>query len=91
MATAPFFGERAARPSGVAFIRSASSAETRRERVPQYPELEDRLRNALGTKVSIQRGAKGGSIELHFFSDQELDRLVDILSNYSPQSRLIGS
>lgn len=71
--------------------RKASSAETRRERVPQYPELEDRLRNALGTKVSIQRGAKGGSIELHFFSDQELDRLVDILSNYSPQSRLIGS
>ncbi len=52
----------------------------RRETAPQYPELEERLRNSLGTKVSIHRGARGGSIELHFFSDAELDRLVDILS-----------
>jgi len=46
----------------------------------QHPELEERLRNALGTKVSIRRSSRGGSIELHFFSDGELDRLVDILS-----------
>lgn len=53
---------------------------TKREIISQYPELEERLRNALGTKVSIHRSARGGSIELHFFSDGELDRLVDILS-----------
>ena len=46
----------------------------------QSPELEERLRNALGTKVSIHRTSRGGSSELHFFSDAELDRLVDILS-----------
>jgi ParB family chromosome partitioning protein len=45
-----------------------------------YPELEERLRNAIGTKVSIHRTKQGGSIELHFFSDAELDRLVEILS-----------
>ncbi len=45
-----------------------------------YPELEERLRNAVGTKVSIHRTKQGGSIELHFFSDAELDRLVEILS-----------
>lgn len=56
------------------------SARGKREHVPQYPELEERLRNSLGTKVSIHRGARGGSIELHFFSDAELDRLIDILS-----------
>jgi len=56
------------------------SAHGKREHVPQYPELEERLRNSLGTKVSIHRGARGGSIELHFFSDAELDRLIDILS-----------
>jgi ParB family chromosome partitioning protein len=45
----------------------------------QYSDLEERLRNALGTKVSIQRRRKGGQIELHFFSEEELDRLAQIL------------
>ena len=46
----------------------------------QFPEIEERLRNALGTKVTIRRSKKGGAVELHFFSDSELDRLIDILS-----------
>lgn len=53
---------------------------TRKDRAVAYPELEERLRNALGTKVSIHRKRKGGSIELHFFSDDELDRLVQFLA-----------
>jgi ParB family chromosome partitioning protein len=48
---------------------------------PQFPEVEERLRNALGTKVTIRKGKQGGAIELHFFSDAELDRLIDVLSN----------
>jgi ParB family chromosome partitioning protein len=47
----------------------------------QFPEIEERLRNALGTKVTIRRSKKGGAVELHFFSDSELDRLIDILSS----------
>jgi len=46
----------------------------------KFPEIEERLRNALGTKVTIRRSKKGGAVELHFFSDSELDRLIDILS-----------
>lgn len=46
----------------------------------EFPEIEERLRNTLGTKVTIRRSKKGGAIELHFFSDSELDRLIDILS-----------
>ena len=46
----------------------------------ELPEVEERVRNALGTKVSIKRTKQGGIVELHFFSDSELDRLVDILS-----------
>lgn len=49
-------------------------------RISAYPELEERLRNALGTKVSIRKARKGGAIELHYFSDAELDRLVQILT-----------
>lgn len=47
--------------------------------IPAYPELEERLRNTLGTKVTVQKKRKGGQVELHFFSDEELDRLVQIL------------
>ena len=55
--------------------RGAKSSET-----SEFPEVEERLRNTLGTKVTIRRSKKGGAVELHFFSDSELDRLVDILS-----------
>ena len=58
----------------------ATSVGGRSARVAAYPEIEERLRNALGTKVKINRKRKGGSIELHFFSDEELDRLVQILA-----------
>ena len=41
--------------------------------------LEDQLRQSLGTRVLLRRGARGGSIILHFYSDEELNALVDRL------------
>ncbi len=41
---------------------------------------EDRLRFALGTKVRIQRRAKGGSIEIQFGSEAELNRIYEQLT-----------
>ncbi len=57
-----------------------SAATMHKSRASAYPEIEEQLRNALGTKVSIRRKRKGGAIELHFFSDDELDRLVHFLA-----------
>lgn len=42
-------------------------------------ELENSIRNALGTKVTIRHHGKSGVIELHYFSVEELDRLVNHL------------
>jgi len=42
-------------------------------------ELEDSIRRALGTKVAIRHRGKRGVIELHYFSVDELDRLVNHL------------
>jgi ParB family chromosome partitioning protein len=42
-------------------------------------ELENTMRNALGTKVTIRHHGKSGIIELHYFSVEELDRLVNHL------------
>lgn len=47
---------------------------------PYIRSLEDDLKRSLGTKVEIARKGKGGRIVIHFFSDDELDRLLDLLS-----------
>ena len=40
---------------------------------------EDRMRFALGTKVRIVRRAQGGTIEIEFGSEAELNRVYDYL------------
>lgn len=42
-------------------------------RPADFDRLEDRFRRALGTRVSLQKGRKGGRVVIHFFSDEELD------------------
>jgi ParB family chromosome partitioning protein len=42
-------------------------------------QLEDSIRRALGTKVTIRSQGKAGVVELHYFSPEELDRLVNHL------------
>lgn len=44
-------------------------------RPPDFDRLEDRFRRALGTRVSLQKGRRGGRLVIHFFSDEELDGL----------------
>jgi ParB family chromosome partitioning protein len=41
--------------------------------------LEERLRVALGTRVSVVKGRRGGKITVHFYSDEELDGLLERL------------
>jgi ParB family chromosome partitioning protein len=46
---------------------------------PQIASLEDRLKRSLGTKVRIRHRGKRGSIEIEYYSLDELDRLLDLL------------
>lgn len=46
---------------------------------PQIQALQDDLRQALGTRVTLQHGPKGGRITLFYYSDEELNSLVDRL------------
>jgi len=39
--------------------------------------LEDRFRQALGTKVSLYRSKRGGRVVIHFYSEEELEALYD--------------
>lgn len=50
---------------------------------PEEKDLENQLRQALGTKVSLKRGKNSGTIVLHFYSDEELNTLLDLLLRLS--------
>jgi ParB family chromosome partitioning protein len=44
--------------------------------VPEMAELEERLRTCLGTKVTLRSGHKGGTLIIHYYSDEELNALM---------------
>lgn len=46
---------------------------------PFIRAAEERLQRKLGTKVSIRRKAKGGRIEIEYYSEQDLQRLFSLL------------
>jgi ParB family chromosome partitioning protein len=50
-----------------------------KERSPQFVSLEDALKRKLATKVTISEKAKGGKIIIEYYSDDELNRLLEIL------------
>ena len=46
----------------------------------EVDHLEEDLRRALGTKVSVARSRKGGRIVIEYYSDEEFSRLFDRLT-----------
>lgn len=47
-----------------------------------YQDLEEKLKQKLGTKVAIaSKGNGSGKIEIEFYSHDDLDKIVDLLSN----------
>jgi ParB family chromosome partitioning protein len=49
--------------------------------VPEMAELEERLRSSLGTKVILRSGRQGGTVTIHYYSDEELNALMERLLN----------
>jgi ParB family transcriptional regulator, chromosome partitioning protein len=46
---------------------------------PQIAYLEERFRQALGTKVELVHSRRGGRLIIHFYSDDELEGLYDTI------------
>ena len=61
----------------------AAAAPTRRRRMrrsdPQWQSVEDALRQALGTKVSLFSRKNGGRILIDYFSQEDLSRILNVL------------
>lgn len=48
-----------------------------------YRDISDRLRSKLSTKVNIKPKRKGGEIRIEYYSDDELDRLLNLFDAIS--------
>ena len=48
---------------------------------PQIRAVENQLIEKLGTKVKLRPGKKGGSIEISYFSNEDLDRILDLFES----------
>ncbi len=57
----------------------AKNRKTKELRRTPWSDVEERLQKRLGTKVSIQKGRRGGKIVIHYFSAPELDGILETL------------
>jgi len=62
-------------------VTEPASPKTPVEKDVHTRAAEERLRFALGTRVRIQRKRKGGQIEIDFGSEEELQRLFEVLTD----------
>ncbi len=46
---------------------------------PEIKALEERLRQHLGTRVTLNQRGKGGTLTFHYYSDEELDTLLNLI------------
>ncbi len=71
--------EEAARRLAKGDSPPAAASNAGRQIDPDLAALENRLRQALGTKVELTHGRKGGKLVIHYYSDEELEALIDRL------------
>jgi ParB family chromosome partitioning protein len=69
-------------------ILKPDDKKNKKEEVPQniqyiYQDIENKMKEKLGRKVEISSKGKNGAgkIEIEFYSNEDLDRLIELLSN----------
>jgi ParB family chromosome partitioning protein len=68
------WGEEPPEPAAPRATRSDDSVRSMENRA-----LEEQFRAALGTKVTLSRSRRGGKLVIHFYSDEELQGLYDVI------------
>jgi len=63
-------------------VRRLQSPPQKEPPPPPSPEtmaLQSRLETALNTRVQLERGKKGGKLVIHFYSEEELESICNVL------------
>jgi ParB family chromosome partitioning protein len=56
-----------------------SSIKPKKGKDPEIAQIEEALQHKLGTKVSLHQGKKRGRIEIQYFSNEDLQRLLRLI------------
>ena len=62
--------------------QSGSRTRVSRKRAklsPEFFEIEEKLKQHFGTSVRVLGKEKGGKIEIEFYSEEDLTRIVELL------------
>lgn len=59
--------------------KADKSAEAEKDYSFLYKEIEEKLKDILGTKASIKSKGKKGKIEIEYYSDEDLERITQML------------
>ena len=68
-------------------MQEGKPVASKRAPSPEEQALEERFREALGTKVKLMRGRKGGRLVIFFYSDEELQALYERLVGQGPSDQ----
>lgn len=65
-------------------VKSATASKVQKKKTkqltdPEVLRVEEDLQHYLGTKVNVKQGKKRGRIEIQYYSDQDLQRLLTII------------
>ena len=55
-------------------------SEKKEELNPYYKDVRDRLQNYFGTKVNLSSKKNKGKIEIEYYSEEDLERILDIIN-----------
>lgn len=61
-------------------LQTRPQKPTARSTAPEVQALEDRFQQALGTRVRVRPGKKGGRIIIYYYSEEELEGLYERLT-----------
>ena len=59
---------------------NSTRAEKKREINPYYKDITEKLQEYLGTKVNISNKNNKGKIEIEYYSDEDLQRILEIMN-----------
>jgi ParB family chromosome partitioning protein len=71
--------EARARQANEDFPSEAPDGGSRGGADPETEHIEEAFRQALGTRVRLLRGRRGGRLVIHFYSDEELQGLYEAI------------
>ena len=63
----------------VAGQKSGGSRKHPKPELNKFHHLEEQLRKHFGTKVQVKIGDRGGQLVIHYYSDEELDRVTALI------------